>query len=759
VSDPDPNRTVDTCEASLLSFESDHVTDFCELSVGSLATFDRFVALSRFKLWWMFPQVGKVGSTIPGETQLLLLEYQSCGLYVAIVPTARETYRSVITESNTELKVQINTGSRESQLDYWESALCISVAESPYDAIRYAVLGVKSVCKEPGFQTRYEKPVPSTANLFGWCTWDAFYHKVAPAGIEKGLETFERGGVVPKWLIIDDGWQTVVRALPFSTSISRFIADMWIRWTPNALKNALAKWVPKVVSSLYLMSSDLAHFCYRLKSVKANSKFSSLLDKGQTASCFTEDSKDGFKSVIKRIRGRFNLDKIYCWHSMTGYWGGICDQSEETKKYKPSIKAWKLTKSIVENQPTLLHDALLVNGVGVPATPVEISNLHNDMHHYLSQSGVDGVKVDVQSSTGPLGESFGSSTYLARMYHKSLEKSVRKHFDSHCIACMCHSSDDLFSLYNSPICRASDDFFPEEPASHAAHLMAVSFNSLLIGEIAICDWDMFITYHKYGELHAACRAVGGCPVYVSDVPGNQDFSILESLVLEDGTILRAHLPGRPTRDCLFCDVIEDRASVLKIWNWNSFGGVIGAFNVQGSGWDKLEQKFFRQKVDNDGRLEFAIMPRDAELHDTGDRFVVYSHKKQQVSVQEHDQSVKDSLELMSFEIYTVVPLSICNDVCFAPIGLGEMLNGAAVIRSVKALSIDADAKTQVEVKLAPCVERTFLLYSTLKPDACYNLEDNGQKVELDFLYSENCLVSVPLLSESKLLIFEYYKRV
>lgn len=60
------------------------------------------------------------------------------------------------------------------------------------------------------------------------------------------------------------------------------------------------------------------------------------------------------------------------------------------------------------------------------------------------------------------------------------------------------------------------------------------------------------------------RAVSGGAVYVSDKPGQHDFSLLRKLVLPDGSILRALLPGRPTRDCLFTDVLRDRHSLLKV---------------------------------------------------------------------------------------------------------------------------------------------------------------------------------------------------
>ena len=74
---------------------------------------------------------------------------------------------------------------------------------------------------------------------------------------------------------------------------------------------------------------------------------------------------------------------------------------------------------------------------------------------------------------------------------------------------------------------------------------------------------MFHSKHPKAELHAAARAVSGAAVYVSDLPGAHDFALLRRVVLPDGSVLRARLPGRPTRDSLFADVLRDRRSLLK----------------------------------------------------------------------------------------------------------------------------------------------------------------------------------------------------
>ncbi|KAL0403803.1 UNVERIFIED_CONTAM: putative galactinol--sucrose galactosyltransferase 6 [Sesamum radiatum] len=55
---------------------------------------------------------------------------------------------------------------------------------------------------------RNEKKLPGIVDYFGWCTWDAFYQEVTQEGVEAGLESLKAGGTPPKFVIIDDGWQS-----------------------------------------------------------------------------------------------------------------------------------------------------------------------------------------------------------------------------------------------------------------------------------------------------------------------------------------------------------------------------------------------------------------------------------------------------------------------------------------------------------------------------------------------------------------------
>ena len=351
-------------------------------------------------------------------------------------------------------------------------------------------------------------------------------------------------------------------------------------------------------------------------------------------------------------------------------------------------------------------------------------------------TGVDGVKIDVQSGVPALGGGVGGGPHLAKMYTKAMEASVAEHFPVgqpeaatsdgdaaattistptavageggvHCINCMCHSTENLYQYSCTAVARASDDFYPRRPDSHTVHLVNVAFNSAFLGEICLPDWDMFHSLHEVGWLHAAARAVGGCPVYVSDAPGEHDIPLLRTLVLPDGSVLRARLPGRPTRDCLFCDVGGDGKSALKIWNANSVGGVVGAFHVQGVSWDWRTRENARTD-EAPPPLTASVRPCDVEtLRGVSGPFAAWRHRGGRVSVLGTAESAVDiHLRHREWEIVTMVPIQYLaataahTSVAWAPLGLGEMLNsGGALVDAGQLFDMpDGGAQTTVTVR-------------------------------------------------------------
>lgn len=103
---------------------------------------------------------------------------------------------------------------------------------------------------------------------------------------------------------------------------------------------------------------------------------------------------------------------------------------------------------------------------------------------------------------------------------------------------------------------------------------------------------------------------------MSDSPGVHDPALLRRLVLPSGRILRARLPGRPTADCMFTDVMGDDLTALKVWNLNKVGAVVGLFNVQGSRWDKMQRRYVQHTL-TPPAVVTELRPRDI-----GDDFVL-----------------------------------------------------------------------------------------------------------------------------------------
>mmetsp|Transcript_31307 Transcript_31307/g.63505 ORF Transcript_31307/g.63505 Transcript_31307/m.63505 type:complete len:515 (+) Transcript_31307:546-2090(+) len=334
-----------------------------------------------------------------------------------------------------------------------------------------------------------------------------------------------------------------------------------------------------------------------------------------------------FKEFIAKTKKDFGLDLVYCWHAMPGYWGGVSlDSAEIVDALQPFWHKPDPTPWLKEIEPSMLWDPSFLGGVGACRAD-KAYDMYRSMHSYLTESGVDGVKVDAQSGLGSLASNLGGGPAVVRQYTEALEASVVESFGAeHCVNCMCHSTENLYTYKHTNQARVSDDFYPKDEASQTWHVAAVACNSLFIGEIAHPDWDMFHSLHPVAAMHGAARAVGGCAVYTSDAPGKHDFALLRKLAFPDGSVPVCSRPGRPTLDSLFADPTRGGAA-FKVFNLNELQqqpltpqpfspagspelgspelggrgggtGVVAAFNLQGSAWDRKRRlyAFFEDMV-------------------------------------------------------------------------------------------------------------------------------------------------------------------
>uniref|UniRef100_A0A1D1XWK0 galactinol--sucrose galactosyltransferase n=1 Tax=Anthurium amnicola TaxID=1678845 RepID=A0A1D1XWK0_9ARAE len=565
----------------------------------------RFMCVFRFKLWWMTQRMGSMGRDIPFETQFLIVEghdgshfdggstdsRDQSATYCVFLPILEGAFRAVLQgNENDELEICLESG--DPAVDGFEGSHLVFVAagNDPFDVITNAVKAVEKHLQT--FSHQEKKRMPDMINWFGWCTWDAFYTDVTAEGVHQGLQSLEKGGIPAKFVIIDDGWQSVGMD----------------------------------AARIAMKADNAANFANRLTHIKENYKFQKTGREGHRE----EDPSLGLAHIVTEIKEKHSLKYVYAWHAITGYWGGVRPGVTGMEHYESKMAYPVSSPGVQSNEACDALNSITTNGLGL-VNPEKVFSFYNELHSYLASAGIDGVKVDVQNILETLGAGHGGRVKLARKYHQALEASIARNFpDNGVISCMSHNTDGLYSVKRTAIIRASDDFWPKDPASHTIHIASVAYNTIFLGEFMQPDWDMFHSLHPMAEYHGAARAVGGCAIYVSDKPGNHDFNLLKKLVLPDGSILRAKLPGRPTRDCLFSDPARDGKSLLKIWNLNDYSGVIGVFNCQGAGWCRVGKKNLIHDV-QPGTItgvirskDVSYLPRVADDGWNGDT-VIYSH--------------------------------------------------------------------------------------------------------------------------------------
>ncbi|WJX95861.1 galactinol--sucrose galactosyltransferase [Trifolium repens] len=499
--------------------ESRHV-----ISLGKL-TDVRFMACFRFKLWWMAQKMGENGSEIPLETQFLLVETKDGShldddsnniIYTIFLPLVEGSFRSCLQGNaiNNNVELCLESGDVNTKTSSFSHALFISSGTDPFATIHNAFATVRNHLNS--FRLRHEKKLPGIVDYFGWCTWDAFYQEVTQEGVEDGLQSLVGGGTPPKFVIIDDGWQSVAG------------------------------------------DDENASSLQRLTGIKENPKFQN-----------KEEPELGIKSIVNIAKEKHGVKFVYVWHAITGYWGGP-------------------------------------------------------------------------------------------------------------------------------------------------------------------DWDMFHSLHPAAEYHASARAISGGPVYVSDKPGNHDFDLLKKMVLPDGSVLRARLPGRPTADCLFNDPARDGVSLLKIWNMNAYGGVLGVYNCQGAAWCATERKNAFHQTDS-AAITGYVRGRDVHLiseavvgdGDWNGDCAFYAHHSGELVVLPRNVAMPLTLKVLEHEVFAVAPVKVLGDGHrFAPIGLVNMFNAGGAVKGLEY----KDGVVCLDIK--GCGK--FGAYCSVRPTRCL-LEDSV----VDFEYESD----------------------
>lgn len=179
------------------------------LTTAPLGNVLRYMANYQHKDWWTRPIFGADPAALPARTQSLLWQSDGSDEYRLILPVCGPKVRTELRGSEAG-GLQFRLSSRLSGMNRIEETLVFAAraGSDPYRLMERLVGAALDVLEDQT-QPRERKRYPEILDHVGWCSWDAFYHKVDEAGLLAKAEEFGRIGLPIRWVMIDDGWSAV----------------------------------------------------------------------------------------------------------------------------------------------------------------------------------------------------------------------------------------------------------------------------------------------------------------------------------------------------------------------------------------------------------------------------------------------------------------------------------------------------------------------------------------------------------------------
>ena len=421
----------------------------------------------------------------------------------------------------------------------------------------------------PGLRLRGEKPYPDYRDLLGWCTWEAFPHQQVTAA----------------------GVEEALRA--FSRS----------GWVPPFV----------ILDDGWLDAEDDG----ALRSFEAHpAKF-----------------PDGLAELIRQAKETYGVRMFGIWHTLHGYWQGICPDSRLAKAYPlrcaeaalyPDWKKWAHRKRW-------------------SLEPESFGRFLRDWYEQLTAAGVDFVKVDSQASHSAFVADRESLTADIRRHQEELLPVVTSAFGDNYLACMCHLPEILTSRSPGNSWRASEDYHPGEPWFTQWQVWASAINSQWIGEFAWPDWDMFRSTDTHAWFSAAARVLGGSPVYLSDQPGEIDRAVLEACSRDAQIVHRYSRLPEVSAACILRDCHKERV-LLRLRGGDDRVSALGIFHC-----------YDARQADAAEPIVEAVSIQDFG-EDTSKDWVVFSFRDQRAFLVRAGETWQVALRPLEFDVFSAVPV-------------------------------------------------------------------------------------------------------
>lgn len=328
---------------------------------------------------------------------------------------------------------------------------------------------------------------------------------------------------------------------------------------------------------------------------------------------------EGIKGVVENLK-KLGVDLVGLWHTINIHWSGFEDRISKELSVKSYFS--KFNEAYVP--PPTLNDAF---------------EFYEKFFSWVKNNGVDFVKVDNQWVIHILYDKDHPVGRVSKNVELALQTAAySKGLDI--LNCMSMVPENFSNFLFSNVMRISMDYIPFWKADAKLHTIFSVYNALLFGQIAYPDYDMFMSYDPYAEVHAIARVFSGGPIYITDrEPEKTNLSLLKRFILPDGRLVKVDKPALPTRDILFKDPYNEPV-LLKVASKVGENIVVAAFNVN------------RRGVKVEDSLTFDILPFTVEPGE----YVYYRMSTDECGLLKNCEKLNLSLEELKVEVITLAPV-------------------------------------------------------------------------------------------------------
>lgn len=191
-------------------------------------------------------------------------------------------------------------------------------------------------------------------------------------------------------------------------------------------------------------------------------------------------------------------------------------------------------------------------------------------------------------------------------------------------------------------------------------------------------------------------------------------------------------------------------SLIKFPLILQFGGVVGAFNCQGAGWDPKEKRikgYSQCYKPMSGSVHVTDIEwnqkKEATEMGNAEEYAVYLNQAEELlSVTPKSDAIRMTIQPSSFEIFSFVPIKkFSPDMKFAPIGLTNMFNSGGTLQEVEY----GENEDKISVKIKVKGTGKFLAYSSEGPKKS---SLNGVEVGFKWNADGKLILDLPWVEES-----------